>query len=76
MGLLSKLLLLPVKGPFDGAMWVTQKVTEAAENELNDPSTLRKRLKLLELELVAGRITEDEYDAAEEEVLERLKGTR
>ncbi|MCW1917403.1 gas vesicle protein GvpG [Rhodobacter sp. KR11] len=76
MGLLSKLLLLPIKGPFDGAMWVTQKVTEAAEQELNDPSTLRKRLKLLEVELVAGRITDDEYDAAEEEILMRLKEAR
>ena len=74
MGLLSKLLLLPIKGPFDGARWVTQKVTEAAEQELNDPSTLRKRLKLLEIELVAGRITEEDYEAAEEEILGRLKG--
>lgn len=76
MGLLSKLLLLPIKGPFDGALWVTQKVAEAAEQELNDPASLRKRLKLLEAELVAGRITDDEYDAAEEEILQRLKGAR
>lgn len=73
MGLLTKLLLLPVKGPFDGALWVTQKVTEAAEAELNDPSALRKRLIALEAELVAGRISEDDYDAAEEEILQRLK---
>lgn len=73
MGLLSKLLLLPVKGPIDGALWVTGKITEAAAAEVNDPAALRKRLTWLEAELIAGRITEDQYDEAEEEILQRLK---
>lgn len=73
MGLLSKLLLLPVKGPIDGALWVTGKITEAAEAEWNDPAALRRQLSWLEGELVAGRLSEADYDRAEEEILLRLK---
>lgn len=73
MGLLRSLLLLPVKGPMDGALWVTQKIVETAETEVNNPATLRKSLQFLEQDLMAGRISEDAYDAAEMEILMRLK---
>ncbi len=73
MGLLRSLLLLPVKGPIDGALWATQKIVEAAEAEVNNPATLRKSLQMLEKDLLAGRISEDAYDAAETLILTRLK---
>lgn len=76
MGLLSKLLLAPIKGPMDGALWVARKVAETAEAELNDPATLRKQLAFLEQELLRGRISEDEYEAAEEMILQRLKDAK
>lgn len=76
MGLLRSLLLLPVKGPMDGVLWVTSKIAETAEAELNDPGTLRRELLRLEAELEAGRMTEADYDAAEEVILRRLKEAR
>jgi hypothetical protein len=76
MGLLRTLLLLPVKGPMDGALWVTQKSVETAETEVNNPATLRKSLQMLEWDLMAGRITEDQYDVAEMQILMRLKALK
>jgi hypothetical protein len=76
MGLLRTLLLLPVKGPMDGALWVTQKIVETAETEVNNPATLRKSLQMLEWDLMAGRITEDQYDVAEMQILMRLKALK
>lgn len=74
MGLLRSLLLLPLKGPMDGALWVTKKIVETAETEVNNPATLRKSLQMLEWDLMAGRMTEEDYDAAETEILQRLRG--
>lgn len=76
MGLLRTLLLLPAKGPMDGALWVTRKIVETAETEVNNPATLRKSLQILEWDLMAGRITEDDYDAAETQILLRLKALK
>lgn len=74
MGLLRNLLTLPISGPVNGTLWVAGKVHEAADKELNDPATLRKSLVALERQLLAGVITEDAYDAAENDILERLQG--
>jgi len=74
MGLIRSLLMLPVKGPMDGALWVTGQIMGAADREMNDPGTLRKLLQSLEKDLIAGRITEEEYDEAETQILMRLRG--
>jgi len=74
MGLLRTLLTLPIKGPVDGTLWVARKIEEAADKELNDPATLRKSLAALETQLLAGAITEEEYDEAETHLLLRIKG--
>ncbi len=74
MGLLRSLLSLPVKGPVDGTLWVARKIQEAADNERNDPAALRKALAALETQLLAGLISEDEYDVAETDLLLRIKG--
>lgn len=76
MGLLRSLLLAPLKGPMDGALWVTSKIHEAAEAEYTDPSRIRAQLRGLEAALLRGEITEDAYDLAEEDLLERLRGKR
>ncbi|ARE42205.1 hypothetical protein RGUI_4064 [Rhodovulum sp. P5] len=72
MGLLGKLLTLPVKGPMDASVWVAEKIHEAAEKEWNDPVALKAQLSDAERRLVAGEISEDEYDEIEEALLERL----
>ncbi|MCU0906393.1 MAG: gas vesicle protein GvpG [Rhodobacteraceae bacterium] len=72
MGLLTRLLTAPVSLPVSGALWVAAKVSECAESELTDPATIRAALSALEEDLLAGRITEDDFELAEAELLARL----
>jgi hypothetical protein len=72
MGLLSRLLTAPVSLPVSGALWVAAKVVECAEAELTDPATIRAALEALERDLLAGKISEDAFEAAEAELLARL----
>lgn len=74
MGLIRSLLLLPVKGTLDGVLWVAGQIHDAALAEINDPATLRRALLDLEKQLLAGEISEDDYDAAETRILMRLRG--
>ncbi|MFT4784758.1 MAG: hypothetical protein ACI9IV_002506 [Paracoccaceae bacterium] len=73
MGILKTLLLLPVKGPMDGALWLTQKIHGAAAEEFNNPAMIKRALQELERGLLAGEISEDDYDEAETALLIRLK---
>lgn len=73
MGILRSLLALPVAGPMRGSLWVAGKIAEAAENHLNDPRAIRRELQRMEEALIAGEISEDEYDLAETALLSRLK---
>ncbi|WP_247225149.1 gas vesicle protein GvpG [Yoonia sp. F2084L] len=63
----------PIKAPVNGTLWVARKVEEAANRELNDPATLRQTLHELEQQLLSGQISEEDYDAAETDLLVRLK---
>lgn len=73
MGLLSTLLLAPVKLPVTGTVWLGRKLAETAEAERNDPVVLRSALSAAEQRLLSGEITETEYDGIETEILTRLK---
>ena len=75
MGLLE-LLTLPVLGPIRGVMWIAEKVAEQADRELYDEDAVRGQLMELELHYDLGEITEKEYQAAEETLLERLRVIR
>ncbi|MEO0634190.1 MAG: gas vesicle protein GvpG [Pseudomonadota bacterium] len=72
MGLLSRILMLPVRGPTDGVMWVAGKLAEHAEAERNSPVALRAALADAERQLLAGEIDEAVYDDIEDDILERL----
>ncbi len=76
MGILTKLLLLPVTGPIDGTLWIADKLMEKAEGEIYDEGKVRAQLMELELHLDLGEISEEEYMAAEEFLLERLREIR
>lgn len=71
MGLFSRLLTLPLE-PVRGVAWVAETVRDAAEDEYYDEGSIRRQLLELENELSAGRISEEEYEAAEDELVERL----
>ncbi|MFE9118805.1 gas vesicle protein GvpG [Streptomyces sp. NPDC007172] len=72
MGFVSQLLTLPM-APLRGTFWVLEQVTETAEREYYDPEKVRQELAVLEGELLAGRIDEDEHDRREDELLDRME---
>lgn len=73
MGLLSKILLAPVTLPPRSTLWLAQKLAETAEAQRNDPTVLRRALAEAEEQLLAGQMSEDDYDDFETEILMRLR---
>ncbi len=73
MGFLAGLLTLPVLGPIKGVMWIARQVVEQAERELYDEDAVRGQIQELELCYDLGEIGEEEYLAAEERLLARLR---
>lgn len=73
MGLLGTLLLLPFRGPLDATLWVAGQIGATAERQWNDPAALRAALASAEQRLLAGELSEEEYDAIETDLLERMK---
>ena len=76
MGIFFDLLSFPVTGPLKGLIWIAEKVKDQAEGEIYNEDNIRGQLMELELHLDLGEITEDEYMAAEEELLARLRVIR
>ncbi|MEM9342704.1 MAG: gas vesicle protein GvpG [Pseudomonadota bacterium] len=72
MGLLSTLLLAPVTAPPKGVLWVARRLADQAEAERNSPTALRAALATAEAQMLAGEISEDDYDAIEDDLLDRL----
>lgn len=71
MGLFTGLLTLPL-APVRGVAWVAEQVQEQAERELYDPVKIRRQLEDVDELRAAGHISEEEADALEEELVERL----
>lgn len=71
--MLFKLLTAPVRMPISGALWVAERIHEAAEAELNDPARLKRRLVELERALEAGEIDEETFEAEELQIIRRLQ---
>lgn len=69
MFLLDDILLSPLRG----VLWVAREVDKAAQEELaNESGTIKADLSELYLMLETGRITEEEFDAREKVLLDRL----
>jgi hypothetical protein len=73
MGLLSRLLLLPVSAPLSGSLWIARQITESVERERNSPAALRAALREAEVRLLSGELSEEDYEAIETELLVRLR---
>lgn len=71
--MLFKLLALPISAPLAGVAWIGEKIHETALAQLNDPAEIRRKLIALEAKLDAGEIAEDEFEALEDELIQRLK---
>jgi Gas vesicle protein G len=72
MGLITGLLTLPL-APVRGVVWVADKLVAVAEEELYDVDAIYAELRELSADLEAGRLTEDEFDRAEDVLLQRLQ---
>jgi hypothetical protein len=75
MGLLTGILTLPL-APLRGTLWVAEQVAEQAARELGDETTLRRRLAEAERDFELGLVSLEEYEAIEDELLERLELVR
>jgi len=59
--------------PFKGVLWVFRKVHQAAQEEIEGQSErLKSELSDLYMQLDTGRISEQEFDAREKEILDKL----
>jgi hypothetical protein len=72
MGLFTGLLFLPL-APLRGTIWLAEQLSEIAERELNDESTVVRLLLEAEMALEAGQISVTEYEEIEDELLARLE---
>jgi hypothetical protein len=75
MGLLSDVLLLPVTGPIRGLHFIAEQVKEQVDAEL-DPARraeqVQAELLRLSVQRDLGEISDDDYMAREEALLEQL----
>ena len=76
MGLIGRVLTLPIVGPARAGWWVLEQVVAAAEAERYDEGQIMAQLRSLSSDLDEGRITEQEHAAAEAALLERLVEAR
>jgi gas vesicle protein GvpG len=72
VGLFTGLLLLPL-APLRGTIWIAERLMEYAEQELGDEAMARRLLAEAELAYESGELSEAEYEAVEDELLERIE---
>ena len=75
VGLLGGLLLLPL-APVRGTMWIAEQLAEQAARELDDETSIRRRLAEAERDLELGRLSVAEFEALEDDLLVRLEAVR
>lgn len=68
MFLIDDLLGAPAKGLFN----IFKAIHDRVDEEMYNPDKIREQLLLIQERLENGKIDEDEYDAQEEELLNRL----
>jgi len=71
MGLFTGLITLPL-APVRGVAWIAEQVMVEIERELYDEDSIRREMLQLELDFDDGVIDEEERQAREEVLLERL----
>jgi len=62
--------------PFNGIIFLAEKINEVIEKETSDEGTIKERLMALQLKFEMDEITEEEYDEREDELLKLLENTR
>ena len=70
MFLVDDLLMAPARG----LLWIFRSVSQAAEQEMaGEADAVKAELRELYMMLETGRITEEDYDAREKILLDRLE---
>ena len=72
MFLLDDLLL----APFNGMLFIADKINEVIEKEFSDEGSIKERLMALQLKFEMDEIDEEEYDRREDELLNLLNSIR
>jgi hypothetical protein len=72
MGLITGILTLPL-APVRGVAWVAEKVAEQAELELYDENRILRELIELEGARDRDELTEERFNEAVDQLLERLQ---
>lgn len=76
MGILGTIVTAPLVGPIKGMMWIVRTIAEHAERELYDEDNIRRDLLKLEQQYELDKITLEEFESAESELLQRLNEAR
>jgi hypothetical protein len=71
MGLFTQILTLPL-APVRATVAVAEQILRQAEDTYYDPVAIRSQLETVQRMRENGEITDEEADAAEEELIERL----
>jgi hypothetical protein len=71
MGLFTGLLLLPL-APLRGTIWIAERLAAYAERELTDEASIRRLLVEAEVAFEAGELSAAEFEAVEDDLLERI----
>jgi hypothetical protein len=71
MGLIMNLLTLPL-APVRATVALAEQIRRQAEHEFYDPARIRLQLEQIEVLRASGALAEDEAEAMEEELLDRL----
>jgi len=74
MGLITGLLTLPL-APVRGVVWVGDQIALEAERELDEPARVRRELAALQAAFERGELGEEEFERAEDELLDRLEAS-
>lgn len=74
--MLLQLLTAPVSLPMVGFRFILERVLEMAEQELMDVDRIHEQLLELNLRLDENEISEEEFLAAEAELMARLRAAR
>jgi hypothetical protein len=75
VGLITQLLTLPL-APVRGIAWISEQLVNTAESEFYDRDAIYAQLRELSSQLDEGWISEDEFEAVEDELLQRLEQAR
>lgn len=72
MGILSKLAMLPL-APVAGVVWLAEQLEREAHEQMYGPQAISRQLARLEGAYRRGEISEEERQAAEAELLDRIE---